>query len=94
MTDIINHKAQELYPDFIPGIEKSAAEPFRKGVEWATSDPLILQGLLQPFGEFLRKSYEPWYTQWKEYKSGKTYTTEELIQKYFADNKQKEDARP
>lgn len=103
LNDIINQKAQELYPDFIPGIENSAAEPFRKGVEWATTDPLILQSLLQPFAEWIRGregeqkmalNDHDWY--WDSDRDGDApITDEELSRQYiqFITDKQKEDGK-
>lgn len=72
---------------------------FEAGASWATTDPLILQAILQPFAEWLRLKYIPvdelvWKEKWSQ--SGTIYTIAELLEKYIQHlqtNKQKEDGK-
>lgn len=70
---------------------------FTAGASFATTDPLILQAILQPFLEWFDNSAfgvsHAGNGEWYDNNGNKIYTTEELIAKYiqFITDKQKED---
>lgn len=72
---------------------------FTAGASFATTDPLILQSLLQPFGDWLWRNYKQIDAQvWKEryVPSEKCYTIYQVIGNYIQHlqaTQPKEDAR-
>lgn len=66
---------------------------FTAGASFATSDPLILQSLLQPFAEWINERYcnDGDLKLWRELGTLNYYSDEELIAKYiqFITDKQK-----
>lgn len=81
------------YGNFLDSIKKWSMADFTAGADFATTDPSILQAILQPFAEWVLKENYHNSGNGNWLKIGKSrsvlYATEELIQKYFADNKQK-----
>lgn len=64
---------------------------FTAGASFVLSSPEVLREVLRPFAEWERDNVIADGAPKRIYRpDGKRYTTEELIQKYIADNKQKE----